>query len=104
MSEGCNYLIKTERAHLIESGSDLAAILRWSQSDNSTSRQTRIFEDLTEMEQLMVSVLRDSPENNIDTLASRTQLPLSELASVLLSLEFKGIVKPLPGKRYIIVS
>ena len=36
----------------------------------------------------------------IDELSWKSQIPLNKLASQLLNLEFNGIVKTLPGKKY----
>ncbi len=103
-SEGCNYLIKTHKAHLIESGQDVAELMQWTQQTQKEQIQRRLFTDLSESEQLLVSLIGDDGEKDIDTLASQSKMHLSELASVLLSLEFKGVVMALPGKRYIVVS
>lgn len=103
-SEGCNYLIKTNRAHLIENGQDLAELMRWTTSQKEQPRQRLLFADLSESEQLIIELIGTEGDKDIDTLATRSKMPLSELASVLLSLEFKGVVRALPGKRYLVVS
>jgi DNA processing protein len=100
-SAGCNRLIKTHKAHLIESGEDVAKLLRWEDEEAIPhAAQTAMFADLSESEQLMMELLKDEDEGQIDTLAVQSKMSLSELAIVLLSLEFKGLVKTLPGKRY----
>lgn len=103
-SEGCNYLIKTHKAHLIENGQDLAELLRWASPRHEHGIQRRLFADLTEQEQLIVELIGRDEDKHIDYLATESKMQLSELASVLLSLEFKGITRALPGKRYLIVS
>jgi DNA processing protein len=45
-----------------------------------------------------------SVEMHIDAIAAKAKMQQSELASVLLSLEFKGMIKVMPGKRYLLVS
>ena len=40
----------------------------------------------------------------IDELAWKSQVQVNELASQLLTLEFKGLIKSLPGKKYKLVS
>lgn len=104
LSEGCNYLIKTHKAHMIESGQDLAELLRWADADPVKPIQRQLFTDLSDHEQLVLGLFVHDREIDIDSLAMAAKLQLSELASVLLSLEFKGAVRSLPGKRYLIVS
>jgi DNA processing protein len=36
----------------------------------------------------------------IDEISWKTNLPISQIASLLLTLEFKGILSSLPGKMY----
>lgn len=103
-SEGCNHLIKTHKAHLIENGKDIADLLGWDSESSTNGIQRQLFADLSEEEQLIVDLIGNGADMHIDALASQSQYSLSELASVLLSLEFKGVVRALPGKRYLIVS
>ncbi len=104
-SEGCNHLIKTHKAHLIESGRDIAELLRWAEpSTTSNGVQRQIFADLNEEEQLIVELIGRENDKHIDALAQLAKMQLSELATILLSLEFKGVVRTLPGKRYCVVS
>jgi DNA processing protein len=103
-SEGCNFLIKTHKAHLIENGNDLAELLRWSAPRPENGVQRQLFADLTDSEQLILELIGRDQDVHIDVLATESKMQLSELASVLLSLEFKGAVRALPGKRYIVIS
>ena len=38
----------------------------------------------------------------LDELSWRSQISISRIASVLLNLEFKGLIRLLPGKKYVI--
>ena len=40
------------------------------------------------------------PSSHIDTIVRATQLPISQVSSVLLMLELKGIIQQLPGKQF----
>ena len=40
------------------------------------------------------------PSSHIDTIVRTTQLPISQVSSVLLMLELKGIIQQLPGKQF----
>jgi len=103
-SAGCNHLIKTQRAHLVETGDDIAQLLRWTTSSPGQGVQRALFTDLSEQEQLLLTVIGTEGEAHIDQIAAEAKLQQSELASVLLSLEFRGIVRALPGKRYLVIS
>lgn len=99
-AKGCNALIKTNRAALLEEAADIAYLLRWEDNTTRPTFQRELFADLTEEEELIVTLLRENPECGIDALTYQSRMSGSALAAVLLNLEFKGIVKALPGKRY----
>ena len=101
MSCGCNNLIQTNRAHLVTSGTDLAVLAGWDDgSEDAPSGQAELFADLTDVERLVVELMDRSNGTDIDDLIRQSKLSASQLATVLLSLELKGVVRPLPGKRY----
>jgi DNA processing protein len=100
ISEGCNKLIKQNKAHLIESAEDIAYIMRWEEIDAGRVIQKQLFVDLDESESLMINVIRDNKEITIDALTYKIQKTPSETASILLGLEFKGMIRSLPGKIY----
>ena len=101
-SEGCNMLIKTHRANLIESIEDVNYIMRWETNDKIAGKQQALFVELSEIEQKIVAALRNEESVDIDTLAFRTQLSPSILSMNLLNLEFKNMLKALPGKRFML--
>ncbi len=101
-SEGCNKLIKQNKAHLIESARDIAYIMRWEDIDASKYIQKQLFVDLNDQEQSIIDTIRENREITIDMLSYKQQLTPSEMAAVLLELEFKGLIKTLPGKKYIL--
>ena len=101
-SEGCNRLIKTHKAGLVETGADIAYFMRWDPPEKGTNnRQGSLFVELEPHEQSVLELIRQAEEPlGIDKICYTTQMPGSEIASVLLNLEFKGLVKSLPGKRF----
>jgi len=103
-SEGCNLLIKSHQAALIESAEDLAYVMRWEKATKPKQVQTQLFVELNEEEGAIVQLLRQQELMSIDQLTSLTQRSNSELAAILLELEFKGVVQSLPGKQYMLVS
>jgi len=100
MSAGCNKLIKTNKAHLIESAQDIAYIMRWDDDTPKPNKQIQLFNELSDIERSIVDYLKDQDEITVDQLHHHTQLKPSELASNLLNLEFKGVIRSLPGKKY----
>lgn len=103
-SQGCNLLIKSHRAALIESAADIAYVMRWEADERNRPIQTQLFVELTTEEKLIVDLLREQDDVGIDRLTLTTQLKGSTLANVLLNLEFKGMIKTLPGKRYTLIQ
>lgn len=102
VSEGCNRLIKINKAHLLESAADVGYIMRWEELDAQKAVQTSLFVDLDPKEEKIVSAIRDAKTIDIDTLCYRTGMTGSEMAGILLGLEFKSVVRGLPGKRYVL--
>lgn len=102
-SEGCNLLIKTHKAGLVETAEDIAYFMRWELSPTHPSAtQGSLFVELDPQEKKILDLIRQEPSPwSIDKISFHAQLPGSEIASVLLNLEFKGLVKSLPGKRFI---
>ena len=102
-SSGCNLLIKSHRAHLMESINDLAYIMRWEELDAQKHVQQQLFVELNKDEKLVVDLLKQQEKMSIDQLTHHMKLPNSKIAGLLLELEFKGVIKPLPGNSYVLV-
>ena len=100
-SEGCNNLIKHNKAHLLSSVKDIEYIMNWSASESPPKQQTLDLNLFNDDEQLVLNTLKETLEGlQIDRLSWATQIPMNNLASILLALEFQGHVKSLPGKKY----
>jgi DNA processing protein len=100
LSEGCNKLIKQNKAHLLESAADIAYIMRWDDMDNNKPIQRQLFVDLDDNETLAMQIIMDNKEITIDHLTYKMDKAPSEISSMLLGMEFKGVIKALPGKKY----
>jgi len=103
-SEGCNHLIKTNKAALLESVADLAYLMRWETATPLLPRQATLFVELAPEEKIIVDLLTSYDMLSIDQLIVAVDKPGSQLAAHLLSLECKGVLRTLPGKRYMLVS
>lgn len=99
-SQGCNYLIRTNRAHLMESVDELRYVMRWERDQPKEERQSALFREFSEEENRIMKCFGDIGTVSLDDLIVGTELPTTKLASLLLNLEFDGILKALPGKRY----
>ncbi len=103
-SQGCNRLIKTHKASLLECAEDLAYNMRWDQLDKKKATvQKQLFVDLSEEEKIVLNVLKEVDTIGIDKLSHSLQLTPSSMAGILLEMEFKGLIRNLPGKQYMMV-
>lgn len=99
-SEGCNALIKQNKAHLIQSAKDIEYIMGWKAEETVTSNQTKLFVELTNEEKLIYDILNRQDKVAIDDISLLAKLPMSKTGSILLEMEFKNLVKSLPGKMF----
>lgn len=99
-SVGCNNLIKNNKAALIASADDLIAFMRWDKKENKKSVQGELFVQLEGTEKMLMDILRTENPISLDQLSKKVKLNISEVSAHLLGLEFKGLVKALPGKNF----
>jgi len=99
-SEGCNNLIKSHKAALIQSVKDIEYIMGWEAKKKVQKKQTQLFAELTPEQKVVTAILSKNDRIAIDELSLQAKLPMSKTASLLLELEFSGLVKSFPGKVY----
>ncbi|PKP34655.1 MAG: DNA-protecting protein DprA, partial [Bacteroidetes bacterium HGW-Bacteroidetes-15] len=98
-SKGCNLLIKTNKAALIESADDIEFQLGWdSPNEKRTDNQLSLFPELSPEETTVFNVIKEHGQEVIDVICFKTKMPVSKVSSILLNLEFAGLVKCRPGK------
>lgn len=103
-SSGCNRLIKTNVAALIESVEDLEYALSWESATKSQSVQGSLFAVAdTPEEKAIMNILVVEKEMNLNLLALNCAMPVGKVSATLLDLEFKGLIKSRPGGIYKIV-
>ncbi len=102
-SQGCNKLIRENRAQMYTKPADLIELLNWDQSTTRTPATLALPLDFTTEESHLVSLLRQYADLHIDELSWQSQIPMGRLASLLLTLEFRGYIRSLPGKKYQVV-
>jgi DNA processing protein len=98
-SQGCNRLIKTHRAAVIESAEDIEYIMGWEAKSEESPKQTELFKELNDEEKTIVEIIAQE-QATLDQISRQSQFPVGKVSSILLGLEFDGIVKSLPGKVY----
>lgn len=100
-SEGCNFLIKKMKASIYTGPGDIAEALFWNKAGEEKSQKPKLdLEGREEQEIQILMFLQEKIEAEIDQISYATEIPLGMLSSKLLSLEFEGIIKSLPGKKF----
>jgi DNA processing protein len=100
-SLGCNRFIKSQKAALIENAADFIYQMGWAEDVNQQkSIQTALFHDLNHSEQNLLDLLTQKGTIALDEIAYHLGLSVSNASAQLLGLEFKGLIKSLPGKQY----
>ncbi|MBS0000685.1 MAG: DNA-processing protein DprA [Cyclobacteriaceae bacterium] len=103
-SEGCNNLIRKHKAHILTSVKDIEYIMNWSREGPpavQTAQKEIDWSDLSIPEKKIIQIFKNSGnEILIDELSWKSQIPVNQLASHLLNLEFRGYIKALPGKKF----
>lgn len=105
-SEGCNFLIRDHKAAIFTSVEDMAEALGWVKGKPETGpgvsadEPVTTFEGFTQDEGQVLSLLKQRGAMQIDELAWQSGIHLNRLATLLLNLEFQGMVRSMPGKKY----
>lgn len=100
-SEGCNNIIKQNKAALIQSAADVVYIMGWEEvKKKRASVQKQLFIDLKPEEEQLMNILKEKDALNVDDLCLLAKMPMSKVSSLLLNLEFSGLVRSMPGKMY----
>ncbi len=98
-SDGCNHLIKTNKASLLTSAIDLLEMMNWTESKKiSKKKQPELFIELTDNEKIIFALLQKQESIQIDQLHFKSGLSNGLVAEALLSLEMQGIILSIPGK------
>ncbi|UUF15543.1 MULTISPECIES: DNA-processing protein DprA [Flavobacterium] len=99
-SQGCNDLIKTQKANLLTSAADLIYVLNWDIENKPKAIQKQLFIDLDPDEQKIYDFLLKNGKELLDTIALECNFPVFKISGILLNMELKGVIRPLPGKLF----
>lgn len=103
-SKGCLQLIRENKAHLVTCAADVIKLLGWEKATAKAPVQRQLFQDINPKEEKIIAVLKEKAALTVDSLCFLMELSQSELANDLLQLEFKGLVRTMPGRRYALVE
>lgn len=102
-SEGCNYLIKQNKAMLLTDAQELLQVMGWEEKTKSVEnkrRQRELFIELSNEERIIVDILKEKESVHIDEINLKSTLNSSAVAAAILGLELQNVVVSLPGKLY----
>jgi DNA processing protein len=99
-SQGCNNLIKTQKANLLSGAADLIYILNWDIEKETKPVQKQLFVSLDDDEQKVYDYLQKNGKELLDTIALQCDFPIYRISGLLLNMELKGVIRPLPGKLF----
>ncbi len=103
-SVGCNNLIKHQKAHMLSDPLDVPYILNWQlEDDNKPAIQKQLFVELDTAEKTLYNYLKENSKQQLDVIAIHCNMPIFKAASILLTMELKGVVRPLPGKWFEVI-
>lgn len=104
-SQGCNNLIKTQRANLLTSAADILYILNWELQEKESKKgvQKQLFVTLDLEEQKVYDYLLKNGKQLLDIIALECDMQVFKISSLLLNMELKGCIRPLPGKLFEVI-
>ncbi|GAL78445.1 rossmann fold nucleotide-binding protein Smf possibly [Algibacter lectus] len=70
------------------------------QDAQKTAIQKQLFVELDTTEKVIYNYLKENEKQQLDIIAINCNLPIFKVAGILLNMELKGVVRPLPGKLF----
>ncbi len=102
MSAGCNNLIRSNRAALVQNVDEIFFFLGWDEK-GKTRESSEIIKNiqLTETEKKVLEQIGQN-SRSIDQISFHSGIRIPEASACLLTLEFKGLIAARPGNSYIL--
>jgi len=97
-SQGCNFLIRQNKASLVESATDIKYLMNWREQPKPKQIQKQMFVQLSTAEEQLINILTEKRKLPIDELCLTAGISISQASVPLLTLELNGMVRQLPGK------
>lgn len=98
-SAGCNGLISRNVAALVSDASDILKAMNWPVKVEEPE-QLRLFDNLSPEEQAVVDFLTVNGEGQLNQLSIALNLNVGRMMSLLIDMEFKGLLLTYPGGKY----
>jgi DNA processing protein len=102
-SQGCNTLIKTQKANVLTCAADLVYMLNWDIEKEVKSVQKQLFVALDDDEKKIYDYLLRSGKELLDSIALHCDFPIYKISGILLNMELKGVIRPLPGRLFEVI-
>lgn len=102
-SVGCNNLIVNNKAIMLRNAGDIYFQMGWKSTFDNRLRkeqQQSLFASLSPNEQAIVDLLAKNHEMTLDEIDRQSDLSLPKIASIMMDLELKKVVRCLPGRLY----
>jgi DNA processing protein len=108
-SEGCNALIRDNGASLITSAEDFINAMGWQndallQQAKAEGIERSIFPELSDEEKKIARILDEFGDFQLNQLSVKTNIPIGKLTALLFQMEMKGVIRPLAGGNYHLLS
>lgn len=103
LSEGCNNLIVNNKAIMVRNAGDIYFQMGWQHQfvrRRHKEEQQSLFLTLSPDQQVITKLLEQQSEMTIDQMEKNSTLSLPKIASILMELELKKVVRCLPGQLY----
>lgn len=113
MSRGCNSLIASNKAAMIESASDFVSLMGWdAKAKGQKAKQLGLFDGVPDIDvyglsddaKKVVCSLSGVEDKPVNTIVSETGLPYSTISLLIFDLESKGLLESLAGNRVRLVK
>lgn len=101
-SQGCNLLIKKQKAHLISSPIDFLTFMNWDAKTVSVQKKLEL--NLEPDEERILNLFENDEVLHSDIIGMKAEMSASKINVLLFQMEMKNMVEQLPGKRYRILK
>ena len=104
-SEGCNNIIRDNKAILLTSAEDFVKAMGWENDAMRIEAQKKgierdLFPMMSPEQQKIYDVLYATNDLTLNILSVKTGIPIGTLSSTLFQMEMKGLIKPFAGGTY----
>ena len=99
-SSGCNRLIRSHRAAILSHADDLAFYMGWDAP--SKKPEEKLYSvPLSDEEKCVIQLIKEG-KSQLDQMLQNNTLPHYQLSALLLGLEFKNLIKAMPGNVWVL--